>query len=370
MTRREALEILGLEADASLDEARQAYRELSRRYHPDKNPASNATVMFRYIHEAWEYIQNDAKTSQKAKGTQKQAEETWRAETENAQQQGETKNSNPDENDTDASGAWIALGCVGVWFLLIFVIGLIVGVIESCQTDDKPVRTASKPADKLPHKSVGYIDRGKAKADKGEYFEAISDYDMAISLNPDFASAYHYRGKAKAKLGRHIDAIVDYDTAISLKPDDSSAYNSRGWAKYRLGRHAAAIADFDIAISLDPDAAYLYCNRGRVKLDWKQHVAAIADLDTAVRLAPADTRFYTWRGWAKYKDGRHFAAITDYDTAIRLDKNKARAYYYRGLAKKEIGGDKGAEDFKKALELAEKAGDRDLQRAIKQNMPY
>ena len=61
MTRKDALEILGLEADASIDEAKRAYRNLSLHYHPDRNPAPNASTMFRYIHDAWEYIQNDAK---------------------------------------------------------------------------------------------------------------------------------------------------------------------------------------------------------------------------------------------------------------------------------------------------------------------
>ena len=49
MTRGEALEILGLDSDASLDEARAAYRTLAKTYHPDKNSASNATAMFRII---------------------------------------------------------------------------------------------------------------------------------------------------------------------------------------------------------------------------------------------------------------------------------------------------------------------------------
>ena len=60
MTRGEALEILGLDSDASLDEAREAYRTLAKTYHPDKNSASNATVMFRIISDAWEVIQNTA----------------------------------------------------------------------------------------------------------------------------------------------------------------------------------------------------------------------------------------------------------------------------------------------------------------------
>ena len=75
MTRGEALEILGLDSDASLDEAREAYRTLAKTYHPDKNPASNATAMFRIISDAWEVIQNTAEQEHsEAEIRQQQAE--------------------------------------------------------------------------------------------------------------------------------------------------------------------------------------------------------------------------------------------------------------------------------------------------------
>ena len=92
MTRKDALEILGLEADASIDEAKRAYRNLSLHYHPNRNPAPNASTMFRYIHDAWEYIQNDAKKrKQAAERVKKQAREKRRAEAENALQQAREK---------------------------------------------------------------------------------------------------------------------------------------------------------------------------------------------------------------------------------------------------------------------------------------
>lgn len=76
MTRREALEILGLGGDASLDEARMAYRMLAKTYHPDKNPALNAGVMFRIISDAWEFVQkNTVQEHTETETTQKRAEE-------------------------------------------------------------------------------------------------------------------------------------------------------------------------------------------------------------------------------------------------------------------------------------------------------
>ena len=381
MTRKDALEILGLEADASIDEAKRAYRNLSLHYHPDRNPAPNASTMFRYIHDAWEYIQNDAKKrKQAAERVKKQAREKRRAEAENALQQARAKRARAKQAEAKrrAGDVKIAkiLGSFGCAIVVMLTIILVIPAIQdSCGTADKPVERSIEPPDwddifidKSVESSKTYIDRGKAKADKGEYFEAISDYDMAIQLEPANAKSYHYRGEAKYRLGQHAAAIVDYDTAISLNPAAAYAYHYRGEAKYRLGQHAAAIADYDKVISLDRNAAYAYSSRARVKTGWGQYAAAIADHDTAVRLAPNAAYTYIWRGWTKYKDGRHFAAVTDYDTAIRLDQDNAHAYYYRGLAKEKVEGGKGRKDFGKALELAAKVKDWDLHSVIKRNM--
>ncbi len=75
MTREEALEILGLEPNAPLHEARSAYRRLSKFYHPDKNGAPNAAAMFRIINEAWEFIEEEiAKEAVQRKVERKKAE--------------------------------------------------------------------------------------------------------------------------------------------------------------------------------------------------------------------------------------------------------------------------------------------------------
>ena len=86
MTREKALEILGLDPDASLSDAREAYRALGKIYHPDKNLAPNATIMFRIISDAWEFIQNTADQEHaEAERRRKQAEKAHqRAESEAA----------------------------------------------------------------------------------------------------------------------------------------------------------------------------------------------------------------------------------------------------------------------------------------------
>ena len=205
----------------------------------------------------------------------------------------------------------------------------------------KALLTKARPAKPLAQNSQSisaetYFLRGLAKYALGLYHEAISDYDKAIRLKPDYAIAYNNRAFAKLGLKEYFAAIADYDTAIRLKPDFAEAYHSRGAVKYDLKQYDAAIADYDKAIRLKPDYAIAYYNRGNAKVYLKEYFAAIADYDIAIRLKPDYAEAYHGRGDAKKNLKQYDAAIADYDKAIRLDPDYAEAYYSRGAVKYDL----------------------------------
>ena len=69
---------------------------------------------------------------------------------------------------------------------------------------------------KIEVRNVGYNNRGEAKSDLGNKKGAISDYDTAIRINPQFADAYALRGNAKSALGDKKGAIADYQIAAKI----------------------------------------------------------------------------------------------------------------------------------------------------------
>ena len=96
----------------------------------------------------------------------------------------------------------------------------------------------------------------------GQIDLAIKAHSQAIELNPRHAEAYRNRGTAYSNKGDFANAINDFNTAIQLKPDDPATYYSRGIVYVNKGDFDNAINDFSKAIELKPDFAEAYHNRG------------------------------------------------------------------------------------------------------------
>ena len=108
--------------------------------------------------------------------------------------------------------------------------------------------------------SVHY-NRGVDRHAKKELDKAIAEYNEAIRLDPNSASAYCCRGLAWSEKNDLDKAIADYSDAIRLDPKHLWAYNNRANAWAAKKEFAKAIADYDEAIRRDPSYAAAYNNR-------------------------------------------------------------------------------------------------------------
>lgn len=139
-------------------------------------------------------------------------------------------------------------------------------------------------------KTVGqseyYFLQGDNYAFQGDYEQAISEYNKAISLNPNYVDAYNNRGLAYAEQGNYAQAISDLNKAISLDPNYANAYNNRGYTYTKQGNYAQAIPECNKAISLNPNDAVFYNNRGYAYTKQGNYAQAIPDLNKAISLDP------------------------------------------------------------------------------------
>jgi tetratricopeptide (TPR) repeat protein len=200
--------------------------------------------------------------------------------------------------------------------------------------------------------AFSYYNRGTAYIHKGEYDNAIEDYNKAIELKPDFAEAYNNRGNTYSDKGEYDNAIEDYNKAIKLKPDFAVAYNNRGNAYYYKGEYDNAIEDFNKAIELKPNYALAYYTRGIVYAIINEYDNAIEDYNKAIELMPNYALAYNNRGMAYRNKGEYINAIEDLNKALELKPDFAEAYNNRGIVYAIINADDNAiEDLNKAIEL-------------------
>jgi len=93
--------------------------------------------------------------------------------------------------------------------------------------------------------------------------EAMKYYDLALSRNNRYLLALNNRGILKGKAGNPMGAVSDFEEAIRIKPDYAEAYYNRGVAFYQTGKPDEACKDWNKALQLKfkpaGEAIYRYC---------------------------------------------------------------------------------------------------------------
>ena len=97
------------------------------------------------------------------------------------------------------------------------------------------------------------FDKGLILYQQGKYVEAISAFDQAIEIDPQYAAAWCYKSFALDELGKHDEATKAYDKAIEIDSQYvASAWENKGNELEQSKRYADALEAYSHAIDLDP----------------------------------------------------------------------------------------------------------------------
>src|SRR5262249_43337574 len=110
-----------------------------------------------------------------------------------------------------------------------------------------------------------------------DYEGAIKDFTASLAAVDD-ARIHLARGGAYRAKGDYAQAIQDYEEALALVPGRIALIEARAQANFSMARYDAAVADFSSVLDFDGGSAgaalWLYLSRARAG----DQAAAVADL--------------------------------------------------------------------------------------------
>ena len=129
----------------------------------------------------------------------------------------------------------------------------------------------------------------------------------------EMSSVYAMRALAYSLKGQYATAIDDYDVAITMRPDFAVALNNRAWAYYRWGKAATGLPDVEKSLQLSPTSAHSLDTRAHIKQALGEPQAALRDYTKAMFFGGAQMiKLYqcglTEAGHYTGRDRRHLAA--------------------------------------------------------------
>jgi tetratricopeptide (TPR) repeat protein len=147
------------------------------------------------------------------------------------------------------------------------------------------------------------------------------------------ASVYTQRGFMQRD--REPDsAMSDFNAALKIQPDYAAALNDRAWIYMTRGEYDAALQDLNKSASPTTSwltAAVAYYYRGFAYLRLKDYAKAVADLNEAIRRQANNADYYLARGEAQQAQENYDAALRDFDEFSKRAPNDPRGLLARAL---------------------------------------
>jgi Flp pilus assembly protein TadD len=169
-------------------------------------------------------------------------------------------------------------------------------------------------------------------AEKNLYREALREYLLALSIEPDSATAHYNLACFLSAHGPDM-AIDQYKLAIELEPDYPDAHLNLGLAYADDGQIEEAFRQLETAVKLAPDDALPRHELAALQMDEGDYRSAIAQLKEVVRLEPKSFDAFLDLGICYAQKGFYAEAERAYQRAqaikpddLLLDYNLAALY--------------------------------------------
>lgn len=225
--------------------------------------------------------------------------------------------------------------------------------------------------------SLPYWNRGQYYREKGNFDQALKDYNQGVAIEPTSGELLNSRGKTyfdMAMSGKYkersqelvANALKDYSNALAnakMKQETrAEVLINRGAAEGARNNFQQAIVDLTEGLRIDPNNKNGYFNRSIAYYTVKQYDKALEDYDMYLKLDPFNANVWYEAGMIRRSMNRNTEAIASLNKAIQINPGIAVAYIERARAYAQSGNKAAAQqDYQRAQQMGLKLDPMDVQ---------
>jgi tetratricopeptide (TPR) repeat protein len=192
-------------------------------------------------------------------------------------------------------------------------------VLEQEGSVDEAITQFQEALQIKPDYAEAHNDLGLALFQEGTVDEAITQFQKAVQINPALAAAHNNLGKVLLEKGRVDEAISQYQKALQIKPDYLDAHVNLGNALLQKGREEEAITQYQEALQTNTDSPDARVSLGNLLLQKGRVDEAITQYQQALQSKPANAKAENNLGNALLQKGSVGGAITHFQKALQLE---------------------------------------------------
>ncbi len=172
---------------------------------------------------------------------------------------------------------------------------------------------------------VGHAGLGKALHARGKLDEAISQYNQALRIKPNYTIARYNLANALSRQGKKDEAIRHYREVLQIEPNNARAHNNLGNALSGQRKIDEAIIHYRRALEIEPDNPKVHNNLGSALAIQGDFDDAIGCFRRALQLKANDTEALYNLGYVFELQGQFDDATEYYQRALEIKPDKANA---------------------------------------------
>jgi serine/threonine protein kinase/tetratricopeptide (TPR) repeat protein len=119
-----------------------------------------------------------------------------------------------------------------------------------------------------------------------DWVGAEKEYQRAIELSPNYATAHHWYALHLGQMARTAEALKEIRRALELDPLSIIINTNVAWSYYFARQYDKAIDQFRKTLDMDPNYAVAHMRLGDAYLQKKMYQDALSELQWAVALSP------------------------------------------------------------------------------------